>query len=163
MILDQWFLSLENTAVATTVRESTWLFPTIETLHVLAITLTAGSIMMVDLRLLHLSARDRHVRAVADEILPWTWTAFAFAVVTGGTLFSSHALKYANNFDFRMKMALLGVAGLNMLIFHLGAFRRVALWDTGGGPPSAARWAGAISLGVWITVIGFGRWIGFTT
>lgn len=163
MFLDQWFLGLENTALATAIRESTWLFPTVETLHVLAITLTAGSIMMVDLRLLNLVARDRRVKAVADEILTWTWTGFAFALITGATLFSSHAVKYAANFDFRVKMALLALAGMNMLIFHLGAFRRVALWDTGGTTAPAAKWAGAISLGAWIAIIAFGRWIGFTT
>ncbi len=163
MSLDQWFLSLENTGVATAVRQSTWLFPTIETLHVLAITLTAGSIITLDLRLLNLASRDRGIKGMADEHLPWTWAAFAFALITGATLFSSHALKYEGNFDFRMKMALLAVAGINMLIFHLGAFRRVALWDTGGATPAAARWAGGISLCLWIAIIGFGRWIGFTT
>ena len=77
-------------------------------------------------------------------------------------MFMSKALTYAGNFDFRMKFIFMALAALNMLVFHFGAYRRVADWDM-GRPPAAARLAGGLSISFWLAVIFFGRWIGFTT
>jgi hypothetical protein len=68
-----------------------------------------------------------------------------------------------HNFEFRMKFLALFLAGLNMLVFHFGPFRRVASWDLRQPPPVAARVAGGLSLLLWILVIFYGRWVGFTT
>ena len=56
----------------------------------------------------------------------------------------------------------MALAAVNMLIFHFGAYRKVAQWDT-AVPPTSARVAGALSIAFWVAVIFFGRWIGFTT
>jgi len=153
---------LEATSLATAVRESTWLFPTIETVHVLFLTLVVGSIMVVDLRLLNLASRNRPVSELTAEVLPWTWTAFAIAAITGSLLFSSAATKYVGLWPFRAKMVLLLCAAINMTVFHLGAFRGVAAWDRAPAtPPPAARLAGGISLAIWVGVVAMGRWIGF--
>ena len=56
----------------------------------------------------------------------------------------------------------MGLAAVNMLIFHFGAYRRVAHWDL-GKPPMSAKVAGALSLLLWVGVVFFGRWVGFTT
>ncbi|HUK00927.1 MAG TPA: DUF6644 family protein [Steroidobacteraceae bacterium] len=163
MSLNQTLTALENTSVGTAVRESIWLFPTIETVHVLAIVLVVGSIMIVDLRLLNLASRRRPVSELLAEVLPWTWGAFACAAISGSLLFSSSALKYAHNTPFRLKMLLLLAAAINMAVFHLGVFRSVSQWDLGQKLPGRARLAGGISLALWVWVVACGRWIGFTT
>jgi hypothetical protein len=56
----------------------------------------------------------------------------------------------------------MGLAAVNMLVFHFGAYRQVARWDA-GEPPMSAKLAGALSLSLWIGVVFFGRWVGFTT
>jgi hypothetical protein len=156
------FSWLENTQIATAIRESTWLFPTIETVHVFAIVLVVGTVMIVDLRLLHVSSRDRSVTELTREVLPWTWAAFALAALSGGLLFTSSALKYVNNLPFRFKMLLLLLAGVNMVVFHRLTSRSIAGWDR-SVPPTQARVAGGLSLLLWFGVISLGRWIGFTT
>jgi hypothetical protein len=156
------FSWLENTQLATAIRESTWMFPTIETVHVFAIVLVVGTVMIVDLRLLNVSSRGRSVTELTREVLPWTWAAFALAALSGGLLFTSSALKYVNNLPFRFKMALLLLAGVNMLVFHRLTSRSIAGWDR-SVPPTQARVAGALSLLLWFGVISLGRWIGFTT
>lgn len=160
---DQILSRLEATSVATAVRESTWLFPTIETLHVLSIALVVGTIMIVDFRLINVASRRRPVSELMNEVLPWTWVAFICAVITGSLLFSSAAVKYAHNPPFLFKMLLLLIAGTNMAVFHLGAYRKVELWDREAMTPTGARIAGSISLLIWVSVIALGRWIGFTT
>ena len=156
------FSWLENTQIATAIRESTWLFPTIETVHVFAIVLVVGTVMIVDLRLLNVSSRARSVTELTREVLPWTWAAFALAALSGGLLFTSSALKYVNNLPFRFKMLLLLLAGVNMVVFHRLTSRSIAGWDR-SVPPTQARVAGGLSLLLWFGVISLGRWIGFTT
>ena len=161
MSLSYWLTRLEGTPFATAIRESTWLFPTIETVHVLCIVPVVGSIMIVDLRLLNLTSRGRAVTELTAEVLPFTWSAFICAAITGGLLFSSSAVKYSQNGPFRFKMVLLLVAAINMAIFHLGIFRTVEHWDRSPRIPFGARLGGGLSLMLWITVVASGRWIGF--
>ncbi|MEP6546205.1 MAG: DUF6644 family protein [Gammaproteobacteria bacterium] len=153
---------LQSLAFPTLIRESDWLFPSIETVHVLALVLVVGSISMVDLRLLGLANRSRAVSQVMAQALPWTWSAFGVAALAGLLLFSSKAVTYYSDLPFRIKMVCLVFAGINMAYFHRFTHRRLAKADM-GAPPAAARVAGGVSLLLWIVIVGAGRWIGFTT
>lgn len=159
---EQFLAQLQDMNFPTQVRESIWLFPTIETVHVFALVLVVGTIMTVDLRLLGLTNKDRAFSEVASEMLPWTWAAFAVAALAGMMMFSSKAVTYYGNLPFRLKMACLLLAGLNMLMFHWVGTRNLAAWDR-GRPPRSAKLAGAASLLLWITIVAAGRWVGFTT
>lgn len=152
---------IEGTHIASAIRESTWLFPTIETVHVLAVVIVVGSVTMLDLRLLGIASKDRSVREVHEEIMPWTWGAFGVAVVAGALLFTSAATKYYVNFPFRMKILLLVIIAINAGLFELGTYRRVN-WDSETQIPTSAKFAGAFGILLWIAVVTFGRWIGFT-
>jgi hypothetical protein len=162
MTIDQLLQLIEHTALATFVREGDWWFPLAECLHVLAIVTVFGSVLMMDLRLLGLASRDSAVSKLSKEVLPYTWVAFGCAAITGAIMFVSRATTYGHNTQFQLKFVFLALAGANMLIFHFGVFRRVADWDDALPPPSAARLAGALSISLWIAVVFFGRWIGFT-
>jgi Family of unknown function (DUF6644) len=155
----QW---LYDTPWAATIRSNELLFPWFESVHVLAITLVLGSIAVVDLRLLGITSRNRPVTKLIGEVLPVTWVAFAVAALTGSTLFASNAVEYIHNFPFRMKMLLMLFAGINMVVFHAVTYRGVGTWDEIGRTPFAARVAGGLSITMWIAIVAFGRWIGFT-
>ena len=161
-MIDSLLQSLQDTSIAAAIREGDSLFPWIECVHVLALTIVIGSIAMVDLRLLGLRARDRGVVETTAELLPITWTAFLVALASGGLMFSSNAVAYAHNAFFQAKMALLVFAGLNMLSYHLLVGRNALSWRTGASTPLKARLAGATSLALWIAIAACGRWIGFT-
>src|SRR3954466_7330578 len=162
MDIDRTLEWLQNTAVGTAIRENEILFPWIESVHVLAIVLVVGTISIIDLRLLGIASLDRAATRLMADVLPGTWGAVVIAVITGSLLFSSNAPKYAHNFFFEGKMVLLAAAGVNMAIFHLFGLRDVGRWDTAQRTPPAARAAGTVSLLLWIAVVAFGRWIGFT-
>jgi hypothetical protein len=161
-MLEAFFHWLRDTSLAEVIRASPTLFPWVESFHVLAIALVVGSIAAVDLRLLGLASRSRPITRLIHDILPLTWVAFAIAVLTGVTLFSSNAVEYAHNGPMRLKMLLLVIAGVNMLVFHLVTYRGVAAWDEAPRAPLTVRLAGAASLALWVGVVAFGRWIGFT-
>jgi hypothetical protein len=158
--------ALQSWPVSAAVRGDTpgteWLFPIIETLHVVALTLVVGSIALIDLRLLGVASRGMSISRLSYEVLPWTWISYGAAVVFGTLMFMSKAEIYAANLQFQLKFLCMGLAGINMLVFHFVTYRQVARWDTGVPPPSAKA-AGALSLALWLGVVFFGRWTGFTT
>ena len=161
-MFEQILQSLQDTSIATAIREGETAFPWVECVHVLALTLVIGSIAIVDLRLLGLASRDRGVAQTTASVLPVTWTAFGFAVASGGLLFASNATTYAHNFYFQVKMALIALAGINMAVYHLFLNRGADTWQTPALTPLRARVVGGLSLCMWIAIAAFGRWIGFT-
>ena len=149
---------LQGTPLAVSISE-TW-FPVIESLHVITMAIVAGTIFIVDTRLIGLTSMKLPFSHVLERLLPWTWGAFACSVLTGSLMFMANATGYYANIPFRVKMALLALAGANMLYFHRVTLRSVSTWDR-DRPPARARLAGVISVCLWCAVIGFGRWIGF--
>lgn len=165
-MLDHILTALQHSSLAGAMRGESgwdWLFPNVETIHVVAVATLFGSIAMLDLRLLGVGGRRTTVSALAADYLPITWAAFVVAVIAGSLMFISRAPTYFHNTQFELKFLCLGLAGLNMLVFHLGAYRHVRRWGDRLPPPAAARLAGGLSLLLWIGVIFFGRWTGFTT
>jgi hypothetical protein len=153
--------TLQNSAFATAIREGDTLFPWIEGLHVLALAIVVGTISIVDMRLIGLASHRKSVRRLLRDVLPITWSAFAFAAATGFLLFSSRAVKYASLWQFQAKMVLLVLAGVNMAYFHLVTFRSIHSWDELADTPAAAKTAGAVSLCLWMAIVIFGRIVGF--
>jgi hypothetical protein len=152
---------LEQSPIGAAVRQSLWLFPAIETVHLLGMTVLVGTAAAFDLRLLGWALQRTRVADLAWRLLPWTWVGFGLQVVTGGLLFSSEAVKMYVNPAFRVKMLLIFLAGAQALIFQLVAGRNLAAWDERAAVPVMARIGGLISILLWIGVVAAGRWIGF--
>lgn len=133
----------------------------LEGTHVLTLMLFAGTIFMVDLRLLGLAFKKTPVSTLSDKVLPLTVFGFAVMVLTGTALFFAKPLLYYHNLWFRLKMVFLAVAAINILIFHFRVQRDRAAWDRSEKPPAKARISAAISLASWLLVIMFGRFIAY--
>lgn len=160
-----WFLifckSLEHTGWATAIRDSSWLFPIIETLHIFGIISLVGSTSILDLRLMGFTFRDESVSKLAKRFLPWAWFGFIVQVVTGLLMFASEAVKMYGNWAFQMKMLLILVAGLNAAVFHALAYQSVNKWDHEPVAPMSARVAGTLSILFWFGIVALGRWIAY--
>lgn len=154
--------SLEFSPLGIFIAESTWAFPTIETLHVIALVTVFGTIAIVDLRLIGFASRNVAVSRLSGDMLPWTWIGFGLAAITGTLLFVSKASTYMVNPYFLVKMGLLALAGLNMLVFHFVTQKTQSQWDNDVSLPTGAKVAGALSLLFWVAILFCGRAIGFT-
>lgn len=132
-----------------------------ETIHTIGIIFVAGTIMLVDLRLLGLGLKRAPFSNVVSRIVPWTLGGFCLMVFTGGSLFSAEAVKLYNSPAFRIKLLLLSLAGLNALIFHRTVYRQAAEWDGAAVAPLRARMAGLASLILWMAIIAAGRAIAY--
>ena len=163
MDISIWLKSLEDTGFATGIRNSLYLFPLLEAVHVMALSLVIGTISVVDLRLLGLASRQRSFERLSTELLRWTWGAFAVSAITGAMMFMTNARVYSGNTSFRIKLVLLALAGLNMAAFHLTAGRTVRAWDRQPSAPPLGKLTAAVSLVLWFSIIVAGRVIGFTT
>lgn len=153
--------ALNDSAIGTSIRESEVVFPVIESVHVLCITLLVGTVALLDLRLLGLALRKEPVSRVASQLLPLTWTGFAIMFTSGFLLFWAEAVKSYYNPAFRWKMLMLLAAGLNPLVFHLSIYRGVQQWETAVVTPWRARLAGVLSLTLWTGIIVAGRAIAY--
>jgi hypothetical protein len=157
-VICQW---LEQTAIGTTIRESLWLFPVIETVHIFGIILLVGGTSILDLRLMGLTFRDEPVTKLAQRFLPWAWAGFIIQITTGLLMFSSEATKMYVNTAFQVKMLMIVAAGVNAFVFHSLAYQSVGKWEKDPVAPRSARIAGLISILFWFGIVAAGRWIAY--
>ena len=154
----QW---LETTPPAAALRDSVWVFNLTEVVHTLGIIFVAGTIMLVDFRLLGLGLKRMPVSHVVSRVVPRTLWGFGLMLVSGACLFSAEAVKLYSSPAFRIKLVLLSLAGLNALIFHRTVYRQAADWDEALVAPPRARLAGLLSLILWMCIIAAGRAIAY--
>jgi hypothetical protein len=154
----QWLQSREWT---TALRESRYIFPIVETTHVLGLAWSVGLILITDLRLIGIFRKEEPVAEVKNRYARWMWTGFGIMLVTGALLFCSEAAKCYLSTTFRAKVLFLLLAGINAVAFETTLGRRVSSWGEAAEPPPAARFAGWISLVCWSAVILFGRWTAY--
>ena len=154
-----WF---EDLSISIKIGE-TWLFPFIESIHVIAAVFVLGSIAIVDLRLLGWLVLPQTVSNLIRESIVWTWFAFALALITGVAMFITRASGYVANPAFLWKLVLLVLAGINMLYFHRAVWPQLQQQDKLSSATHlsrSCRVAGFASLSLWLGVMLAGRWIG---
>ena len=156
--------ALEASGLGQAMRQWLWLYPAVETVHIVGIGLLFGSIAVLDLRLLGFSRRIG-VKALARHVLPWTAASFLLIVPSGFLMFSAHATDFIQSPVFALKMSLILAAGLNAALFHAIVFPSVEVWDSEEmrklAPPPSARVSAAVSLAIWISVIACGRLLAY--
>ena len=154
----QW---LEKTPWSIALHESLWVYPIVESIHVLTLCLFLGTAVMLDLRLLGVTLRRVPVSEVARQLLPWTATGFVVMVITGALLFYAIPVRTYLNIFFRVKVVMLILSGINVWVFHSTAYRRVAEWDLDPDTPRGAKIAAALSLLLWAGIVVAGRMIAY--
>ena len=150
---------LGHTDLAISIRDSPWLFPIIETAHIIGFIVLVGSAFLFDFRLLGV-AKTIPLKQVADYVLPWSRRSLLIVVPTGFLLFMSEAEALSHNWAFGIKLVLILTALVNAGIFHLFTFRSADNWSQ-SQTPIAARAAALISLTLWVSVISCGRLIAY--
>ena len=155
-ILDicQW---IQDTNIGTSLRESIWMFPIVEGTHVLALSLSVGTLFWMDLRLAGVFMKDQPMSKVSSSVLPWTLVGFTIMTITGVFLFWCQAVKAYNSIFFKIKISLLILAALNAIAYHTTIYLKMKDWDTAWPPPARARFAGWFSIVLWIGIIIAGR------
>jgi hypothetical protein len=152
--------ALQQGGIASVMRESMWLYPLVEIVHIIGFTILVGAAIMFDLRVLGVSKRVP-VRMLAKHLLPWSVAALLLIVPAGILMFSTDATNLVGNRAFVLKMLLLMLAGTNAAAFQLGAFRSAEQWDQEVTAPFAARLHATASIVIWVSIIACGRLIAY--
>ncbi len=137
---------------------SNWLFPVIESVHLLALALLGGSILIVDMRLVGLGLSGREVKEIAREARPYMNFALCMMVATGVPLFLSEPIKCYYSPAFWVKMWTLAFA----LMFTYTIRTRTTRMKFVHNTTRRQMLVGALSMALWFTVAAAGRWIGFS-
>jgi hypothetical protein len=152
---------LASTSGSVALHESLYMYPLVESVHVLTLCIFVGLAAILDLRLMGVTLKRTPVSEVARRLLPWMIGGFVVMVVTGVLLFYAIPIRSWHNIFFRFKLILLVLAGLNAWVFHARIWRSVTDWDLVPVTPRAARLAGAASLLLWAMIIVSGRMIAY--
>lgn len=154
----EWLAATDN---STALRESLYMYPLVESSHVMFLLLFVGLTVMLDLRLLGVALRNMPVSDLVDRILPWVRAGFAVMVFTGVLLFYAIPVRTYQSVWFRAKMIMLCLAAFNIWYFHYRVYPKRAQWDHDPRPPWVVRRAGLASLILWAGIIVAGRFIAY--
>lgn len=160
MTLQQFSADLYRSPISTGIRETAWIIPTIQSIHIVAIAVVIGSALVTDLRLAGVLATDETPQTVVRRYLPWMWAALALLLATGVTMAVGEPNRVMANGVFWTKMALVVFAFSLTLLFRYPILHAQFRLEH-------ARWAALakpmawVSLLVWIAVIFCGRWIAY--
>lgn len=155
-----FWLDIARGDLATRIQLTPYLYATFEGIHLVAVAFFFGAIFLLDLRLLGV-APPLLAGPAARLLLRISTPAFALLVISGVLLFVPSADRYAASPIFFLKLATIGVGGLNALVFHLTAWRNVEVWNERERTPRAARATAFVSVVVWLSAIALGRAMGY--
>jgi hypothetical protein len=153
--------TIQDIGFLTELRESALVYPVIMTTHLACIAVFGGMILMTDLRLLGVTMTGRTVTDVVSQFRFWKRVGFCIMITMGILLAASEAEKYSNNPFFWAKMVCLLLVAVHAAIFRPRVYNNTASIDKAPSLPAVAKAAGALSLILWLSVLTFGRLIGY--
>jgi uncharacterized membrane protein len=163
-MLDDFIHWLGATPVSLVIQEVFWIIPTVQTIHILAISVVLASMAMFDLRLLGLAGRRNSIASLSRRFMPWLWGALIVLAASGCILIVGEPKRSLGNVVFQLKMCMLATA----IVVTLG-FQAVLKRDLAGGSAdlapahvTAAKITGLMSLALWVGIAVAGRLIAYT-
>ena len=145
-MLQPYFQAMNDSAVAKFISESLWIYPLDQAIHLVFLALFAGSILILDIRLLGFGMREQSVAKVARDSTPWVIIGFLGLVATGIPQLIQNAMREYYSEFFWIKMYVLPVA----LIYTFTIRRKVAQAEDGRVSPAVQKVVGLVSILLWI-------------
>ena len=154
-----WEAWIRGTALSAFVLHHWWVWPMMETLHYFGLSLLLGTVGLFDLRVMGLAKAIPP--AALHRLAPLGVAAWLLNLLTGIVFISGFPDQYAYNHAFHFKLVFMAVAGLNVVAFYSGPFRRVRAMGPGDDAPRAAKLMAGVSLSAWVAVLVCGRLLTF--
>lgn len=155
--MESLITNIEASAINGWVLGSAWVWPLLEIIHFIGLSLLLGSLLVVDLRLAGLFRRIDI--AATHKLLPFAFLGFGLNLITGTLFVFGDPARYFVNIGFRVKMILVLVAGLNALWFYWKINPAMRTWEPHDDTPALAKTIALLSLGTWTGVLLLGRLI----
>ena len=163
-MLDSFIHWLGDTAASSFIQRTFWIIPTVQIVHILAISVVLASMAMFDLRLLGLAGTRNSIASLSRRFMPWLWGALPILAASGCILIVGEPKRALGNVFFGIKMALLIAAIIVTLGFQATLRRDLAsgAGDLAASHFTAARIVGLVSLALWVGIAVAGRLIAYS-
>jgi hypothetical protein len=149
---------LSNTPLSMAIQNAAWVIPSVQTVHILAISTVMASVVMVDFRLLGVTGRGLTIPEMLHRFLPWVWSAVIVLLLSGAVLIIGEPDRELLSPVFWVKMSLLACVLVITGIFQYSLTRREQFWE----PRRALSCVVAVaSLVLWVAIVAAGRWIAY--
>ena len=152
---------IAHSDVSQTLQNVQWVVPLSQSIHIVALSVLFASAMLVNVRLLGVNLRGRSVSQLAGSLVPWMWRALAVAFVTGALQTLTEPVRQFITPIFWFKMLLIVMLALLTLWFSRTLRANAAVWDAPQSRPGVGKVFAVVSTLGWLTVIAFGRFIGY--
>ena len=141
--------ALEQTGWVKTLGSTGWMYSTVSVTHYLTMFWFIGSVAVVDLRVMGLVARKRGLGELAEQLFPWAWIGFTFAVISGFLMFATDAGDWAPSRVFHWKLAFIVTSAIVAGVVQWLAPRLSRQAEI----PTWAKLVALLSLLLWIVTI----------
>jgi len=155
----QW---ISDTSLSLAIRETFWLIPMIQIVHIVAIAMIVTAAVMITARIAGLASRTQTMREIAQRFLPWLWTGLVILAPTGIVLIIAEPQRTLGNPTFWWKMAMLALAVAITASFQVSQRRDAAAWEDRGPKAGARRIFAVSSVLLWLGIVATGRLIAYT-
>ena len=156
-MLESLAQTIEGTPLNVWILDTYWLWPLMEIIHFIGLSLLIGSLLVIDLRM---AGHFRSLNPSAThKLLPWVFIGFGVNLVTGILFFWGDPMRYSINVGFQIKMLLVLLAGINALIYYWKIHPVMNDWDPDADPTTLAKAVAYTSIGTWTGVLLLGRLI----
>jgi hypothetical protein len=152
---------LAATPLSMQIKTVDWIIPTVQTIHILSISIVMSAAAMVDLRVLGVLSRRQPLAAVAYRFVPWIWWTVVVLFLSGSTLIIGEPGRSLRNAAFILKMSMLAAVLILTLVFQRGLRRDDRFWESSPGRRISGRLIAGISLVFWVAILFAGRWIAY--
>jgi hypothetical protein len=152
---------IDQTPLSQAIQATSWVVPTVQTVHILAIAVVASSALMIDLRLLGIFWTDRPIKEVFSRFLPLVWWPLLILFATGAIMIIGEPARSLKNPAFQLKMLLLVTALIVTSLLQFFQRQNATFGDLRSGPQPLAVTVAIVSMLLWSAIIFAGRWIAY--
>ncbi len=138
-----------------------WVIPLIQSVHIVAIGITVGGVLMIELRVLGLAGRDQTLRETADRFGPWLRWSMGVLLATGILMIIGEPPRQLLAISFWIKMFLLAVGMLVATAFLISLRKNEQHWEQTLVNRVSVKLGAVLNLFVWVGIIFMGRMIGY--
>ena len=148
--------SIADSGLNRWIAETYWLWPVLEIIHFIGLSIMLGALLIIDVRLLGMLRS--YDTASIKRLVPLIWFGFCINLASGTMFFVGDPMRYSINIGFQLKMLLILIAGLNVVVYQLLVRPQLTGWNT-VSMPTIARLVAITSLATWGGVLLLGRLI----
>ena len=154
-------LAIQKTSLSALIDQHFWVIPIIQTIHILAIGATIGSVLMINLRIFQFAGRSRTMTETVRRYLPWVWWGLLVLLITGIGMTIGEPVRELTNPIFWIKMVMIVIAAAISLWFQGSVRRNVARWELTHSGRVVIRAGSAAVIVMWCLIMLAGRWIAY--